>query len=232
REKLGPIPSVKAILCGSENLYSFQRQLIQNIFQCRVYSWYGHSEKAVLAGECENTEQYHVFPEYGIAELIDNSDAPAANENDLGEIVGTSLHNFAFPMIRYRTMDLARLGPKSCACGRNHMLIKSVEGRLQELIVSGTGRYVSMTAINMHTDVFDNVRQFQFYQENPGQVTFNIVRKPTYTDSDTGRIRHELANKLGEDFGLTISFVDDIPRTATGKYRFAIQRLSLTMGDR
>lgn len=63
-------PSVKAILCGSENLYSWQRKLLEEVFQCRVYSWYGHTEKCCLAGECEKSSYYHIFPEYGYTELI------------------------------------------------------------------------------------------------------------------------------------------------------------------
>ncbi len=228
----GPIPSVRAILCGSENLYEFQRESITRAFQCRVFSWYGHSEKAVLAGECEHSSQYHVFPEYGISELIGDGDQPIRKEGESGEIVGTSLHNFVFPLIRYRTMDMATLGTRSCECGRNHMLLRSVEGRLQELIVSRTGRHICMAAMNMHSSVFEHVRQFQFYQYEPGRVSLKIVRREAYSDEDSVRIRRELGIKLGDDFGLELDFVDEIPRTTAGKYRFAIQRIPLTYGDR
>ena len=61
-----PFPSVRALLCGSENLYGNQRDFLSNVFQCRVYSWYGHAEQSVLAGECEANSKYHIFPEYGI----------------------------------------------------------------------------------------------------------------------------------------------------------------------
>ncbi len=63
------LPPIKAILAGSENLYPSQRKLIENAMKCRVFSWYGHCEKAVLAGECEHNTSYHVFPEYGYVEL-------------------------------------------------------------------------------------------------------------------------------------------------------------------
>ncbi|MCK4733521.1 MAG: phenylacetate--CoA ligase family protein, partial [Methanophagales archaeon] len=70
---ISAFPTVKAILCGSENLYPSQRQLLEEVFGCRVYSWYGHAEQAVLGGECENSLNYHLFPEYGYTELIDES---------------------------------------------------------------------------------------------------------------------------------------------------------------
>lgn len=229
--KIEPFPTIKAILCGSENLYDWQRNLLEEVFQCRVYSWYGHAEQVVLAGECEKSTHYHIFPEYGIVELIGKDGKPVTQENELGEVVATGLNNFACPLIRYRTMDLAVLANTKCGCGRNYQLLKKVEGRLQELIVTGTGRLISMTAINMHSDVFDNVRQFQFYQEKKGEVIFNIVRNEAYTDRDTEYIRRELQKKLGVDVDLIIRFVDHIPRTQSGKYRFLIQKLPIEFGD-
>lgn len=130
------------------------------------------------------------------------------NETELGEIIATGFNNFAMPFIRYRTMDLAIPSYSKCECGRNYSLLRKIEGRLQELIITKTGRLISMTAINMHSDVFDNIQQFQFYQDKKGEVIFNIVRKTTYSDRDTEYIRKELYNKLGDDVNLGICFVD------------------------
>ncbi|GAH54989.1 unnamed protein product, partial [marine sediment metagenome] len=46
KNNIEPFSSVKALLCGSENLYPWQRELLEEVFQCRVYSWYGHAEQA------------------------------------------------------------------------------------------------------------------------------------------------------------------------------------------
>lgn len=225
-----PFPNLKAILCGSENIYAWQRELIESALECRVFSWYGHSEKAVLAGECEKSNSYHVFPEYGIVEFL-NKEGNPAKENELAEIVATGFINYAFPFIRYKTMDLGTFSRQKCTCGRDYILINKINGRLQEFIVSSEGRYISMVAINMHSDVFDNVKQFQFYQEKVGEVFFNIVKKDSYTELDTEKIKKELSKKLGNDINLKINFVEDIPRTPSGKHRFLIQKLNLKFGD-
>jgi phenylacetate-CoA ligase len=222
-----PFPTLKAILCGSENLYPWQRELLQNVFECRVYSWYGNSEQTVLAGECESNTCYHIFPEYGIVELIGRDDLPLTCEGEPGEVVATGLQNYVCPLIRYRTMDVALYGPSSCGCGRGYPLLKRVEGRLQEFIVLEKGRRVPMTALNMHSAIFDNVAKFQFYQEKEGEVVLKIVRKSCYTDKDTDVILKELHRKLGEDTKVLIRFVDDVPRTPLGKYLFLVQKLPL-----
>lgn len=226
-----PFPSLKAILCGSENLYSWQREMLEEAFRCRVYSWYGHVEMAALAGECEKSADYHIFPEYGVVELMGKNNRPVTGAGKIGEIIGTSLTNYASPLIRYRTMDTAIYSTTKCSCGRDYPRLQRVEGRLQELLITRNGRLISMTAINMHSDVFDNVAQFQFYQDKKEEVVFNIVRRPSYTDRDTEYIRRELERKLGEDIDLVIRFVDHIPRTPMGKYNFLVQKLHLTLGE-
>ena len=224
-------PSVKAILAGSENLYPSQRELLEKVFNCRVFSWYGHAEKAVLAAECEHSSYYHIFPEYGYTEIIDSQGNEVTGDGQIGEIVGTGFYNFAMPFIRYKTQDLAVVSNEKCKCGRKYRLLQRIEGRLQELIVTKNDRLISMTQINMHSDVFDNVKQFQFYQDTKGELVFNIVKKDSYTDRDTQYIIEELYKKLGEDVDLTIKCVNEIPRTQSGKYRFLIQKLPIEFSD-
>lgn len=226
-----PFPTVKAILCASENLYPWQVDLLESILKCRIWDFYGHSERAALAGQCEKSNYYHIQPEYGIVELVGDDGKPVTGDDSMGEIVATGFNNFACPFIRYRTMDMAVSSNTKCECGRNYALLKRIEGRLQELIITKNNRLISMTAINMHSDVFDNVKQFQFYQDKKGQVILNIVRKDTYTERDTQYIRKELYKKLGNDVKLTICFIEYIPRTQSGKYRFLIQKLPIKIGD-
>jgi phenylacetate-CoA ligase len=224
--------SVRAVLCGSENMYPGQRELLEEVLKCRVYTWYGHAERAVLAGECEPNREYHLFPEYGITEIVREDGEPVAADNEVGVIVGTGLTNFAMPLIRYKTDDMAARVAGACACRREYPRIRDVRGRwLQEFIITRNNRPISITAINMHSDVFDNVDRFQFYQDRKEEVVFNVVRKPTFTDRDTEYIRSELSKKLGPDIDLVIRFVDDIPRTERGKYRFLVQKLPVGYTD-
>jgi phenylacetate-CoA ligase len=88
-----------------------------------------------------------------------------------------------------------------------------------------------MTALNMHSNIFDNVKQFQFYQDTKGILLLNIVGNYSYTNADTIYIKKELYKKLGNDIELLIKFVDDIPLTQSGKHRFLIQKLPIAFSD-
>ena len=227
-----PFPSVKAMLCGSENLYSWQRELLEDVFQCRVYSWYGHAEQAVLAGECKRSTYYHIFPEYGLVELIGKNGKLVTSEDELGEIVATGFNNFAMPFIRYRTMDLAVPTNAKCECGRNYPLLKNVEGRLQEFIVSKTGSLVPLSgAYALIAKASKNVTEAQFCQDKMGHLLLNIVKKESYSERDSQYIQNAFYKRFGEDMNLVIRFVDYISRTKSGKYRFLIQKLPITFGS-
>ena len=227
-----PFPTVKAVLCGSENLYPWQRDLLAGAFGCRVYSWYGNSEQTVLAGECEESTRYHIFPEYGIVELIGRDGRPVEGPGAMGEVVATNLTNFVCPLIRYRTMDLAISAAGPCACGRAYPLLERVEGRVQDFIVTSKGDLLSGIAMNIDTDAFDNVKQFQFYQEKAGEVILNVVRKRAFNDQDAEYLYREVNRSCGDDITIVIRYVDDIPLTARGKYRYFVQNLPIRFSER
>lgn len=227
------IPKIKAVLAGSENIYPGQAVFIEKTLKTRFFSWYGQSEKVILAGECEHSHDYHVFLQYGYTEIIDKdgNTIPWENIGERGELVGTSFMNMSMPFIRYKTGDFVTVAGWGCKeCGREYPMIKDVRGRwLQEMLIGNSGALISLTALNMHSNVFDNVQQYQFYQEKKGEVILNIIRKDTYIDKDTINIKTNLSKKLGNEVDLIISFVDEISRTKSGKYRFLIQKLPLSL---
>jgi phenylacetate-CoA ligase len=224
--------SLRTILCGSENLYPWQRTVIEEAFGCRVYSWYGQSEYVALGGGCEHSTDYHFYSEYGLTEILDSNNSEVGGGEE-GEIVATGFNNLAFPLIRYRTEDIARRSPRpSCICGRQYLRVESVEGRLQEMIVSRHGNLISMTALNMHSDVFDELYQFQFFQDTPGVVVFRAIPKPTYSTADEARILAALREKLTDQFDIRIELVDVIEPTLRGTTSFLVQKLPVDMRRR
>lgn len=221
----------KTILLGSENIYNWQRKKIRLAFpKAKIFSWYGHAEQVILAAECEYSDHYHLWPFYGYTEILNNNQE--ANEGEVGEIVGTSFWNLVTPMIRYKTMDYAKRGRLGCEkCGRQFLTLQAIEGRLQEMIISKTGRYISMTAINMHDNTFDELQQFQFLQNEPGKVVFKYLPKKVLSEIELLIIKKRLLKKLGNDIELTLVQVDKIATYKSRKYRFLDQKLNLKYGD-
>lgn len=221
-----PPEGLRALLLSSETLRPDQRRLMAEAFRCRVYSWYGHAERVVYAAECEHGDGYHLFPEYGTMELIDEAGNVLPWEKGVtGEIVGTALWNRAMPLIRYRTNDIATVGTDGCPCGRPHPKLASVEGRIQEFLIASGGRPISTTALNMHSDVFDRVDQMQFRQHEEGCVELHVVPRHGFGERDELAIREQVGKKFGAGTELVLRRCAEIPPTRSGKRRLVVQDL-------
>jgi phenylacetate-CoA ligase len=181
-----------------------------------------------MAGECEHSTYYHAWPQFSYIEIINGENKPVIRSGETGEIIGTALNNNTFPFIRYRSGDIGQYHGQGChKCKRNFPLLEKIDRWLQEIVVSRNGVYVSVTGLNMHSDVFDHVIQFQFLQKVPGELVLNIVPKSSFSESDTSKIMSELKGKLGDEFDIKIKQVDSIPRTGSGKHRYLVQELNL-----
>jgi len=220
--------NIKAISTSAENLYPAQRKLVEEVFQCPIFDKYGNCEQVTILGECEKHKGYHDFMEHSYTEVLNREGKTVTKEGKIGEIVSTGFTNYAMPFIRYRTGDLVKYTTHDCSCGRKLPLIKSIEGRLQEVIITKNGNLISMvTLINMRPDVFDNIKRFQFYQDTLGKVIFKVVRKDTYTNKETRYVLQELQKKMKRQVEIEIKFVNKILLTDKGKYKFLVQKLPI-----
>lgn len=212
---------LRGLLCGSERLALPQKRLLQSVFGCRVFRWYGHAERVVQAGEGCQSELFYFWPQYGLVEF------GPPNAEGLCEIIGTSFHNPVMPLIRYRTGDLARLadplrdGPLEFPWPA----VSDIVGRGQEFLVGSAGRRVSLTALNMHDALFDDLYAVQFFQESAGRVEVRYVPGPGFHSSRLAVIAAGLDRKLGSDFEMRFRQVRDTERTAGGKHRWLVSRM-------
>jgi len=231
KNKIEPFPSVRGILAGSENVYPWQLKLFKEVFQCKVLFWYGLGELSSLAGTCEISNYYHIFPEYSYVELIDKDGNPIAEEDAMGEIVGTTFDNDIMPLIRYRTQDLAVYTKQKCKCGRNYHLLKRVEGRLQELVVTKKGSLVTLTALifAQHFEAFGKIKSMQLEQFEKGKVLVRIVRDHGYGTPDEEEIRTKMIQAVSGQLDISFEYIDEIPRAKSGKHRLLIQKLPINL---
>lgn len=217
---------IRGIATSSEALYPIQKQLIEKAFRARVFDWYGNCEQVGAIGMCAEG-RYHEVMEHSYLEFLDDvgNDAIAGYAN----IIGTTFINEAVPFIRYQTGDAVTLGEEdtSCLCGIQARNIECIEGRGADMLKTRNGNLISVTALNSHSDIFDNARRIQYYQDTPGIVVLKIVRAPDFGDDDMKKIRAELGEKFTDQMELRFAFVDDIPLTPRGKYRYLDQRLRL-----
>jgi len=228
KKNIKSFSSIKTVICGGETIYEWQRKLVEKTFQCRVHNIYNLAELVVFATSCENSNNYHVYPEYGITELINKDGKIVSKNGKKGEIIGTGFTNFIFPLIRYKTEDIGIFSNQRCKCGRNHLMLENIIGRTQQFILSKSQRLFHLTGIyGLVAHCTQNVKECQFYQEKEGEIILRIVKENNYTNRDEELIKKSFHRKFREEIDLTISYVDNIPKTSRGKHQFLIQKLPI-----
>jgi phenylacetate-CoA ligase len=212
---------LRALLSASERLTLPQKRLLERVFRCRVYRWYGHAERVVLAGEGRQSELFYFWPFYGYVEF------GPPNEDGLCEVIGTSFHNLVMPLIRYRTGDFVRLADPRTDGDLEFPwpAASEVAGREQEFLVSATGRRISLTAFNMHDAIFDDLYAVQFVQEERGRAEFHYVPGPNFHRSRLAQIEAGIRRKLGDDFEVILREVKETEKTSRGKHRWLVSTL-------
>ncbi|MFB6320383.1 hypothetical protein [Saccharicrinis sp. FJH54] len=219
----------KLIALSSEPLMQHQKNLIKDVFHTNLSHWYGHTEKAVLAGYCEKEDTFHIYPQYGITEIL-NSDGSPTPAGKTGEIVGTSFWNLATPFVRYKTQDFAEVGADSCAsCGRNYKILNRIEGRLQDYVIDKDGHLISLTALifAQHFKAFENIVSLKLEQYEKGIVNVNIVPDKHFSPADQAEVKQVMQDVTGGRLTVNIHITDKIERTKAGKQPFLKQNLNV-----
>jgi len=123
---------------GAEPWSENMRAEIESRLKIKAIDIYGLSEiiGPGVAAEClEEQKGLHIMEDHFLPEIIhrDTFDPLAVGEE--GELVFTTLTKEAFPVIRYRTKDIARLIPDVCSCGRTFYRMPKVTGRTDDMMI-------------------------------------------------------------------------------------------------
>lgn len=119
-------------------------QLLTEAWGCELFSSYGATEFETAFCECRSFRGGHVHPELMLVEIVDD-EGRSLPDGQSGEVVVTPLGVQGFPLVRFRTGDVARLYTEPCACGWQTPRLGPVEGRLaQRLKYKGTTLYPEM----------------------------------------------------------------------------------------
>ncbi len=211
----------RAVITQAEKLLPQQRQLIEEVFDCEVFDFYGSREVSAMASECPQHKGYHISAENVVLEFV--KDNKTVSPGETGKILITDLHNYAMPFIRYENGDLGVPSGEKCSCGRGLPLMHSVEGRITDTLVIGN-KFISSPSLTL---IFKDlpIKQYQLVQETKNELTIKIVKADKYTDEHTEQILKLMQTYVGSNVKLNLRFASQIPPTKSGKYRFIISKV-------
>jgi len=217
------LESIKIIFCSSETLFPYQIKEIEAAFGIKPIDYYGQNERVSLIQQCVN-RQYHIIPEYGITEILDENNRPITN--GVGEIVGTGFLNRAFPLIRYKTGDFAVINlNKTCSCGLSYTCIEKIEGRSGDFLKTDNGMAFSPTVIESTVDNFKHFKDIQFIQNSINQVDILLCPDNGYDMTDGENLVRDLTYRTKNRIKFRLKIVEKIPRPKNSKKRLIISKI-------
>lgn len=166
--------NILGMFLGSEFPSPLLRSKVENLISCNSISWYGHTERAVLAYEKDEKYNYTPFFSYGYTETVKDI------RTEEYSLVSTSYYNLASPLIRYNTNDLIKPNIE------DGLLIdfQISSGRDGEYILDRNKNKVYLTALifGRHHKIFDYVQHVQIKQLDIGKVVLYIVTNNDYSN--------------------------------------------------
>ncbi len=212
------------VFTASEPLYAHQRELIAERFGATVMDMYGMAERVAFATECEHGSM-HVNSDYSHVEIVDADGNPTDGE---GFVVGTTFHNHAMPLVRYRLSDRSRWKPGQCPCGRAFPMIEPVSGKFEDGISGSDGRFVSPSVLTFAFKGVENIRKTQVAQVAAGRWEIRLVPAPAFSAADRQKLIDNIHTLVDAHVAVEVVLRDDLPNTAAGKFRWVVNETGAT----
>lgn len=213
--------SPKIVVSSAETLTKEMREKIESVFGTKLYDFYGSRETASIAGECR-CGRIHLFEFNNIIEILDNNNQPVKEGED-GKIVVTNLHNYSMPFIRYEIGDMAVLGPDTCECENILPTLKRINGRIEEQFFKKDGTiiigyfFVHLMGVILNKGY---IKKFQVIQEEYDKIRVLVILNKILPDAEKRMIEDKIRIQMGQECKIIWDFVDDIPKTKSGKYLY------------
>ncbi len=193
----------KGIFMISENADPEQREFIEQFFGVRSLTFYGHSERCVIAQEIF-PDKYVFDPFYGYTELI-----PTGNNEFT--ITGTGFLNRKMPLIRYRTDDI---------CNPDGEYYRIHGKRISNMGLYGkNSEFLNATGFYIHTQTFRNIINYQFIQKEIGKADLLIIVNKEFSMEEMPTIKKEVSKVTKGIIDLDIKIVDRMILTERGKFQ-------------
>jgi phenylacetate-CoA ligase len=202
---------IEFVTTGGENLYDYQRNILQEAFGCSPRTHYGLTECVANFSERKD----------GVCEVDEDFAAVEfVRDNDMYRIIGTNLMNYAMPLLRYDTSDLAMIDG---AIGNQGRIVKFVDGRSGDCLYFPDGKKIgSFSALFTETS---HIQEAQLYQKKDFSVIIRFVARNGDWRSDIENVGLKLRERIGNSLSITYEKVDKLPRTKNNKLRYVISEV-------
>lgn len=212
----GTKPQLLTILTAGEPMTDDIRRQCAEHLGCSCIDIYSTAECGLIAIDCQVGKVMHVQSELCRVEILDQKNRPA-RQGAWGRLIVTPLYNFATPLIRYDTGDLARAAAP-CKCGRNHLTLERGTGRPSNMFyLPGKKWFRPELDIAIMENLLDHNR-WQLVQTCASAFELRYMPKSASAAINTRGLRATLKKALGAGITVEITPVAALGTASSGKF--------------
>lgn len=205
----------------SEQLDDPSREILQEVFDCRIVNCYGMNETGTCAVQLPGKKYFQTLSDTHVINVY----TPDLKEPAMkGPIVLTCLFKTDMPIINYVGGDNMDTYIK-----RGLRFARSIQGRANDVILHRDGRASGWGNVSGTMNYIDEIIQYRFIQEDYEHLTIQAVRNPDVPESEQPAIEKKVIERidksLGGDFSYKFIWMDEIPSDPNGKLRTIISKI-------
>jgi phenylacetate-CoA ligase len=219
KESARPIRAPQFVLSGGEVLTRNAAHRISDAFRAPLYDTYGSHEFSRIAWECPATGEYHRCDDGVITEVLRGDRSVETGET--GELVGTALHSYAMPFIRFGLADVVTRGSDVCECGQPFSTLRGIQGRVVDYFTMPDGSLLHpfVLAHALRSQGLAWVAQYQLVQENVRRIVLRAVPARQPLEDEISSAKRTIAAIVGDAVALEVQIVPDLELGERGKFR-------------
>ncbi len=210
------VPDLLEVRSYGETVSDELRESVKDIWNVPLVDMYSTTEAGYFAIQCPGKDHYHIVSDTTYVEILDENAVPC-RPGEIGRVVVTPLHNFAFPLIRYEIEDYAEVG-QPCGCGCLYPVIKKVVGRTRNMLHTPDGKtwWPSFPSEDWHH--IAPIKQLQIVQDRLDHLNVNLVLEQPLSSIQEAQFREVLLKCLNYPFEIDFIYMEEIVRNKNGKF--------------
>ena len=215
---------LRHIIAGGEPFSEDQRSYVEKELGATMYDQYGLCEiNTGLAGECSEKNGLHILADYAYPEIINSETGENLGENQEGELVLTTLHKEASPLLRYRTGDITSITYEPCICGRTMPRIARIKRRVTDVLfykgIKVEKEYVAQLMLDLQDCVNPYIWQMEIsvvYSRD--EIELKVVLEKD-NEKEIGRVAKCLLDSLGFKVNVRVFTQDELNQLGSSKLK-------------
>lgn len=212
--ELSVFDNISHITTSSEGISGGQMTYLSKLLNVSVSQLYGQTEGVANFFTCREGN-LHVNEAFSIVEFLPKKGRYS--------IIGTSLHNSAFPFVKYDTGDSVMSVHVGCKCGRSSRYVVGILGRDEDFLVKIDGTKVGR--LDHLSKGLGDLKRSQIVQTAPGSATFFIDVNASETSKVIKILKKRCAGYLGKDFRMAFSVTQTFELSENGKMKYVLSKL-------